>query len=332
MLTTEQQLIAVRAAAVCFLRMGRPDAQTARALAATWESRYPSADARVNQSLCELLVYLQSTNVVRQTLPLLSTATTQEEKLHYLFVLRLVKSGWTLDERRASLALLGRARKEFYGANSLPTTLNYLRAEVEASLTPDERAALTNELAALNRPANTVPPPVVARRFVKAWTLNDFVGGLANLKTGRDLAQGKRVFNETGCAQCHRLGGQGGVVGPELTAVGARFDARALLESIIEPSQVIAETYRNVAITTKTGVIYEGRIVSEDDQNVVLATNPVDPDDRRRIAKSQLDSQRVSNVSPMPAGLVDTLTREEVLDLLAWLLHGGETNRVGLGK
>jgi hypothetical protein len=79
-------------------------------------------------------------------------------------------------------------------------------------------------------------------------------------------------------------------------------------------------------------VIYEGRIVSEDDQNVVLATNPVDPDDRRRIAKSQLDSQRVSNVSPMPAGLLDTLTREEILDLLAWLLNGDETNRVGVGK
>jgi hypothetical protein len=57
-LTTEQQLIAIRAVAVCFLRMGPPDAQTARAFAATWESRYPSSDARVNQSLCELLVYL----------------------------------------------------------------------------------------------------------------------------------------------------------------------------------------------------------------------------------------------------------------------------------
>jgi hypothetical protein len=318
-LTVEQQLIAIRTAGICFLRMGRPGADITRKLAATWEARYPTPDARVNQSLCELLVYLRATNVVRKTLPLLASAATQEEKLHYLFTLRLVKTGWTLAERRAYLAWLGRARKEFRGANSLPTTLNYLRAEVEASLAPDERAALAEELAALNRPANTVPAPAVARRFVRAWSMNDFADGLANPKTGRDAARGKRLFTETGCAQCHRVGAEGGVVGPDLTAVGARFDARALLESIIEPSKVVAETYRNVAITTKGGLIHEGRIVGEDEKSVVLAANPIDSDDRRRIAKVQIAAQRVSEISSMPEGLLNTLEHDEVLDLLAWL-------------
>jgi hypothetical protein len=318
-LTAEQQLLAIRAAGVCLLRMGGPDAEAARQLAILWEPRYPALDARVNQSLCELLVYLGATNVVRKTLPLLASAATQEEKLHYLFALRLVKTGWTLAERRAYLGWLGRARKEFRGANALPTTLNYLRAEVEASLDPDERAALAGELAALNRPANTVPAPAVARRFVQAWTLNDFAGSLARLGTGRDLARGKRLFAEAGCAQCHRVGAEGGVVGPDLTAVSARFDARALLESIIEPSKVVAEAYRNVAITTRGGLIHEGRIVGEDEGSVVLAVNPVDSDDRRRIAKAQIAAQRVSEISSMPEGLLNALERDEVLDLLAWL-------------
>jgi putative heme-binding domain-containing protein len=320
-LTPEQQLIAIRAAGVCGLRMGRPDAEMAKRLGVVWERHYPSSDARVSQSLCELLVYLESPGVVRKTLPLLASADMQEEKLHYLFTLRLVKAGWSVDERRTYLEWLGRARKEFYGANSLPTTLNYIRAEVEASLSPAERSALVAELAALNRPANTVPAPVT-RSFVKSWSMADFASAPAALKAGRDLSRGKRLFAETGCAQCHRVGAEGGVAGPDLTAVGARFDARALLESIIEPSKVVADTYRSVAITTKAGLIHEGRVISEDDRNVILATNPIDSDDRRRIAKSQIASQRVSEVSSMPEGLLNTLQRDEVLDLLAWLSAG----------
>ena len=331
-LTTEQQLLAIRSASVCFLRMGRPNTEMAKKLAAVWELRYPSDDARVNQSLCELLVYLESKNVVRKTIPLLASAATQEEKLHYLFTLRLVKSGWSLDQRRAYITWLGRARKEFHGANSLPTTFNYVRAEVEASLTPAERAALSDELAALNRPANTVPAPATTRSFVKSWSMTDFTDHLGTLKNRRDLARGQRLFSEAGCAQCHRVGAEGGVVGPDLTAISARFDARALLESIIEPSKVIAETYRNVALTTKAGLIYEGRIVSEDDRNVVLATNPIDSDDRRRVAKAQIAAQRVSEISSMPEGLLNTLERDEVLDLLAWLAAGGETNRLNSRK
>jgi putative heme-binding domain-containing protein len=327
-LTPEQQLLAIRAASVCFLRMGRPDADTARKISAIWEPRYPTTDSRVNQSLCELLICLESTNIVRKTIPLLASADTQEEKLHYLFTLRLVKSGWNIDERRAYLDWLGRARKEFRGASALPTTLNYVRAEVEASLTPAERAALVDELAALNRPANTAPAPSSTRRFVKAWSMTDFASDLGALKTGRDTARGERLFSEVGCAQCHRVGLEGGVVGPDLTAVGARFDARALLESIIEPSKVVAETYRNVAITTKAGLIYEGRIVSEDDKAVIIATNPVNPDDRRRVVKDQIGSQRVSEISSMPEGLLNTMERDDVLNLIAWLLSGGSPGQL----
>jgi len=322
-LSVDEQLLAIRALSVCFIRMGRPDRAAAEKVLARWEPLFPTTDARMNQSFCELLVYLESTNVVRKTIPLLASAATQEEKLHYLFTLRLVKSGWSLDERRVYLGWLGRARKEFYGANSLPTTFNYLRAGVEASLSPAERAALSDDLAGLNRPANTVPAPTTTRAFVKSWGMTDFTGHLGTLKDGRDLARGKRLFTEAGCAQCHRVGVAGGVVGPDLTAVGARFDAHALLESIIEPSKVVAETYRNVAITTKSGLIYEGRIVSEDEQNVVLAANPVDSDDRRRVAKAQIATQRLSEISSMPEGLLNTLDRGEVLDLIAWLAAGG---------
>jgi putative heme-binding domain-containing protein len=326
-LTAEQQLLGLRALGLCFLRLGRPDRATAAEWAAFWEARYPSADARVNESLCELLVYLDSNQVVQQTMPLLERAATQEEKLHYLFTLRRVKAGWNLGQRRAYFAWLARARREFQGANMLPTALNYIRADAEATLSPAEHAALTDVLAALDQPIPPPPAPTADRRFVQAWTMTDFVDAMEAVGHGRNAARGRRLFTDTGCAQCHRLKNEGGLVGPDLTSVGGRFDRRTLLESMIEPSKVIAEIYRSVTLTLKSGVILDGHIVSEDESSVSVAINPVDPEQRRRVAKTEIASQRVSAVSPMPEGLLNTLTREEIFDLLAWLETGGDANQ-----
>src|SRR5262245_6840792 len=249
---------------------------------------------------------------------LLASATTQEEKLHYLFNLRFVKEGWTLEQRRTYLDWLRRARFEFNGAQSLPTALNYIRAEVQTALSTAERLALADALAALDKPSISPPAPASNRPFVKAWVMQDFIDGHTDSRPNRDLARGQRLFAEAGCVPCHRFGQSGGVVGPDLTSVSSRFDRRALLESILEPSRTVAEPYRNVTVTTRSDIIMEGRVVAEDAGSITLATNPVDPDRRQRLAKADIVSQRVSTVSPMPEGLLNTLTREEVFDLLAW--------------
>lgn len=108
--------------------------------------------------------------------------------------------------------------------------------------------------------------------------------------------------------------------------MSARFDRRTLFESIIDPSKIISETYRSVTVTVKSGAILDGRIVAEDAQLLTLAINPVDPDQRRRINKADITAQRVSDVSPMPTGLFNTLSREEILDLLAWIESGGDAS------
>jgi putative heme-binding domain-containing protein len=315
-LTAEQELIALRTLAVYFIRMGKPDAPAAERFSKLLESRYPRSDPRVNQSLCELLVYLESTNIISKTLDLLDVAATQEEKLHYLFDLRLVKSGWTVEDHRRYFTWLARARRDFHGARMLPTALNYIRADAEATLTPAERTALADVLAILDKPATPAPPPPIQRPFVKQWTMADF----NQLTSGnRDRNRGRRLFTEIGCAQCHRVGTAGGVAGPDLTAVGSRFDRRALLESIIEPSRVIADVYRTVSVTTKSGAIYDGRIVAEDANTVTLALNPVDPDHQQRVSRKEIVSRRISDISAMPQELLNTLTRDEILDLLGWL-------------
>jgi putative heme-binding domain-containing protein len=321
-ITAEQQLLSLRAFSVCCVRMGRPGATDAANFLGLWEPRYPAADARVNRDLCELLVYLESGRVVSKTLPLLDLAAPQEEKIHYLFTLALVKSGWSLDERRTYFDWLARARREFIGASMLPTALNYIRADAEATLTPAERAALADRLATLDLATAPALAPAPQRRFVKEWKMTDFAEAPATSKP-RDTARGAKLFREAGCVQCHRVGSEGGFAGPDLTAIASRFDRRTLLESIIEPSKVVAEVYRTTTFTLTSGAIVEGRVVDEDAKSFLVANNPVDPiGHRRRVARADVASQKVSALSAMPEGLLNTLDRDEVLDLLMWLESG----------
>jgi putative heme-binding domain-containing protein len=317
-------LTSLRAAAVSFARHGPPSSGTASRLVTRLEEFYPAQDFRENEALCELLVYLHSTNVIARTLPLLDSAATQEEKLHYLFTLHHVKSGWTLEQRRTWFEWFARARREFTGGNSLPTMLNYLRAAMEATLSLEERTALADTLAALDRAPVAAPSPPVARSFVKEWTMDDLTGSLTAVTRQRDRARGRRLFAETGCLQCHRYGRDGGTVGPDLTAVSSRFDRRAVLESLIEPSLVVAEVYRPTVVALKNGEILHGRILAEDAQSLTLATNPTDPDRKQRLPRADIVSQKISELSPMPTGLLNTLTRDEVLDLLSWIEFGGD--------
>jgi putative heme-binding domain-containing protein len=319
-LTTEQQLIAQRVLAVCLARMGRPSTQETTECLARWEADYPGLDARMNQARCELLVYLGSTNVVRKTIPLLESASTQNERFNYLFLLRGVKEGWSLSERRVYFDWLNRAGREFHGANALPVILKFIRQEAEAALSPGEREALASLLQPADANAPVQRASVTPRKFVKEWTMSDLAELLPATRKSSDASMGSRLFVEAGCAQCHRFGPTGGVIGPDLTSIAGRFDRRALLESILEPSKVVAEVYRTTTIITKAGEIFEGRLFAEDEQTVTLGTDPTDPQVRpATIAKAQVELRRASEFSSMPVGLLNTLDKEEILALLTWL-------------
>jgi putative heme-binding domain-containing protein len=338
-LPAEQQLDALRVLAISISRHGLPsDAVVAECLR-SWEAHYPGRDARVNQAVCELLVRLESTNVVARTVPLIQAASTQNEKMFYLLHLRGVKRGWTIADRRLYFEWLIRAGREFHGANTLPIALQFIGQEAEAALSDEHRTAVadlllrlspakvraTNATAAV--PASRSPAVsgsmAAGRKRIKEWTMADLASLLSPARRHTNAVLASRLFQETGCAQCHRFGEQGGVVGPDLTAVGRRFDRRALLESILEPSKVVAEVYRTTTVVTRSGEILEGRVLSESGDGLVLGTNPLDPTDRpRTIQASEIESRRISELSSMPAGLLDTLDADEILALLSWLEDG----------
>ena len=141
-LTREQLLMICRAYGLNFIRFGEPDADTASVVRDKFEKLYPSPDIFVNHELSRLLVYLKSPTVVTKSMALLAAGNTQEEQLWYAFILRNVKDGWTLDQRKAYFSWLNYAAKHYHGGSSFQNYLKHFRTEAESTLTPDEKTAL----------------------------------------------------------------------------------------------------------------------------------------------------------------------------------------------
>ena len=111
-------------------------------------------------------------------------------------------------------------------------------------------------------------------------------------------------------------------MGPDLAGVGRRLPARELLESILEPSKLIADDYATHDFELLDGETVSGRIEREDGRRVVL--RPVASESAAtEIEKKKIRRRQRSALSPMPAGMANTLTEEQVLDLLAYLVSDG---------
>ena len=320
-LTEAQRLDALRVLQVCFVRMGRTDGADCEKIAATWSRFYPAKSANLNRELAQLLVYLNARDVVSKTLALMAAAATQEGQMHYAYVLRNVTSDWTDERRRTYFNWFNHALRDYKGGNSFDKYLVNIRQDALAQLEPKLRA----RMAALveNRPAPVAP--ATPRAFVKEWTMADLEPALANVGHNRSFERGKEAFIAAQCVMCHRVGNDGGAVGPELTAVAARFNRRDLLENIILPSKVISDRYQSWIISRSDGEDVSGVIAEETADKVVLFVNAL-TQERESIPKKEIKERRVSTLSAMPEGLLNTLTREEVLDLIAYLEAGGRSD------
>ena len=111
-------------------------------------------------------------------------------------------------------------------------------------------------------------------------------------------------------------------MGPDLSAVGGRFDTRTLLESMINPSAVISPKYRLTEFRLKDGRKLSGWIIGVSGKSLRLETSFL-TQETIEVPRSDIVSQKTSKHSPMPPALLNTLKRDEVLDLLAYLKAGG---------
>jgi putative heme-binding domain-containing protein len=162
------------------------------------------------------------------------------------------------------------------------------------------------------------------------WKLSDLEKDLKNVGQHRQFARGKELFTKLACAQCHKLDaksvtlGRNVAVGPNLDEVMKKhkFDAKAILAEILEPSRKIDDKYRTVLFGLEDGTTLNGNIVAEDDETVTILTGPPTLEEKK-ITKSTIEARRASSVSIMPASLLNTLDREQILDLLAYIMNGG---------
>jgi putative heme-binding domain-containing protein len=160
--------------------------------------------------------------------------------------------------------------------------------------------------------------------------LEDIESQLAEVSKGRSFEKGKAAAISTQCVFCHTMSTDrslpAGLFGPELVQVSARFGRRDLLDHILNPSKIVDEKFRFVTIKRTDGTTVMGSLESEDDERVVLKPNPLSPE-TVEIGKSLIRERTVSAISPMPAGLLNALKAEQILDLLAFIEAGGDAKK-----
>jgi putative heme-binding domain-containing protein len=143
--------------------------------------------------------------------------------------------------------------------------------------------------------------------------LEQFLNGEQG-KTG-SVERGGDVFAKARCNACHKMNGQGGGYGPDLTSLNRRFTRSEAIESILFPSHVISDQYATKKVLTRSGEVYTG-IVVRTAKGIAVRVNEnkefVVPDE-------DIEELLPSKTSVMPAGLLDELSPTEIRDLLAFL-------------
>jgi putative heme-binding domain-containing protein len=129
----------------------------------------------------------------------------------------------------------------------------------------------------------------------------------ANLSAGRALFQ-------KNCANCHRLFGQGGTIGPEITGA-QRTNVDYMLENLVDPSASVAKDFQMEFFQTEAGRVITGLVVDESEIAVTIQT----ANERLVLPKSEIEERSLSKVSMMPDGLLQTFTNEQVRDLIGYL-------------
>ena len=278
---------------------------------------FPSESDNLNRELVRILVAAGSKNIVGRTIAQLKKAPSQEEQLHYVLCLRTAKNGWNAKNRTDYFEWFLNAAT-LHGGHSFSLFLRNIRNEAVESMSAEEKAKFKDLLA--KKPETTDPyAKLKARPFVKKWTVDDLIADVEKGLKGRDLENGKQMFGVAQCYKCHRFNRQGGIVGPDLTGLGRRYNNRDLLESLINPSKSVSDQYQATMFQLDTGQVITGRVANLAGKNYRVITDMLKPGKFTNVNADQVEAMKPAKNSMMPDGLLDNLTKDEILDLVAYL-------------
>lgn len=210
--------------------------------------------------------------------------------------------------RAAAATALGRSRA---GGDLLLSRTRDGRLPAELRFTAAAALAGSPDAAIRDAAATILPPPTSA----DATPLPP-LGELARMP-GDAVRGGKLFSSRATCGNCHVVRGEGKDVGPNLSAIGAKLPAEALLVAILDPSAGISHNYETFIATTEDGRTISGLLVSRTDDEVVIkdAAGVV-----HALAAADIEELTKSPLSLMPSGLEKTMTAQDLADLVAYLL------------
>lgn len=224
-------------------------------------------------------------------------------------------TGDDLSLGQAALAALGRLPD-----TSASEALNASWAALEDGTLP---AALTLDVESATEARAASDPAWTKRLERRRQTLVAGVDRWRFALLGGNAERGGRVFRENQtvqCLRCHKIGAEGGIVGPDLTKVGARLPREDLLASIVDPNARIAAGFETAVITLRSGETVAGTLKSESDDAVILEVAEADTGMLKRVTLRKFDiARRDRGPSAMPEGLADQLGRFELRDLIEYL-------------
>jgi putative heme-binding domain-containing protein len=189
------------------------------------------------------------------------------------------------------------------------------RAVSGKKIRPEIRKAALSAISASGRRDDEVTKAFTAAESIKKVVDDRFV---SEAREQGDAVRGKQVFNraELGCVVCHKVNGAGGMIGPDLSALGTAQPIDFIARAILEPQKEIKEGFSSVLIAMKNGDEFQGYLVRENSEEIVLKDPLVNQE--LRLRRGEIASTR-ANGSLMPNGLADHLSAEEFRDLVKYL-------------
>ncbi len=200
--------------------------------------------------------------------------------------------------------------RRMFGALYVVNDLEECLTDAESYLAKNP-LAVTDALLKFNRPR-------------KEWKYEDLAADVENLAPGRSYANGKQMFQVANCIACHKLEGVGHEIGADLTKLDPKTKPTEILRDVLEPSFRINEKYQTWIVETESGKLITGLILEETPTQVKIIENPLAKNEPILLKPSEIANRKKSDQSIMPKGLLDKLSRDEILDLMAYLIARGD--------
>ncbi|MEM9326384.1 MAG: hypothetical protein AAGA85_12030, partial [Bacteroidota bacterium] len=355
-LATEQQLALIRAQGLLMIRNKQ---LTSAPLTNQWLDVFPDSNPSINEELAYLFMDTKddrwlskvfdawSQASLEGTGPIIPDSVAQRSKRYGRAVMNLRKrrpaahkmalmnamshyeTGWN-DEMRDTFFV---GFNSFWDREGGRSYRGFLLAIMDQALenVPPERREEYKELAGAD--LGRYGSPVLAQLPVpegpgRNWTVSEIESLMLDRELEGNFENGEKMFEAALCRSCHAMQGRGSNLGPELTQLGNRFSVRDMAVALVDPNAEISDQYTISDLELADGSLLQGKVVKEDSDTLYVMVNPLDQDHLLKIPSLQVVTEKASSRSFMFPGMLNRLNKQEVYDLMSYLLAGGDTTHV----